>query len=291
MNIWMKVIYQMEHAIYQCGLPCDGRCDETPITAWDQAVAFYAGSLEGEKGEGQGNLLYNLADQMCMDFRTCGQNGDEQVGTSFVNNQIILEFTRGQSFAVERQCDQLKLMKELIVEYMTVPLVQATLQMAHLRDFSPASTEEASQRDEVAGASFAATVLPIVHRCNIKGAETIYNNMHLDPSGGVVVDFNQVKKAFESSYRCMGLTCEAVGGVWEGSDYVKAAEPCRTRNPGEEKEDKAGLVIGVVLGSVLGCLLVLFVFNRSKTGRDTSFIADPESYIPDVSEAENRDLD
>jgi hypothetical protein len=291
MNIWMKVVYQMEHAIYQCGLPCGSRCDETPISAWDQAVAFYVGSLEGENGEEQGNLLYDLADQMCMEFRTCGQNGAEQVGTSFVNNQIIREFTRGQSFAVGRRCDQLQLLKELIVEYMAVPLVQATLQMAHLRDFSPASTEEASQREEVAGASFAATVLPIVHRCDSKGAETIYNNMRLDPSGDVVVDFSQVKKSFERSYQCMGITCEAVGGVWDGSDYGKAAEPCGTRNPGDEKEGKAGLITGVVLGIFLGSLLVLFVFYRSETGRDTSFSADRESHTPNVFEAEERDLD
>jgi hypothetical protein len=291
MNIWMKVIYQMEHAIYQCGLQCGRRCDDTPISAWDQAVAFYAGSLEGENVEEQGNLLYNLADRMCMAFRTCGQNGAEEVGTSFVNNQIIREFTRGQSFAVGRQCDQLKLSKELIVEYMAVPLVQATLEMAHLRNFSPASTEEASQRDEVAGASFAATVLPIVHRCNSKVAETIYNNMHLDPSGDVMVDFLQVKKSFESSYQCMGITCEAVGGVWDGTDYSKAAEPCDTSNPGEEKEGKAGLVTGVVLGVVFGSLLVLFVFYRSKTGRDTSFSADRASHIPDVFEADERGLD
>jgi hypothetical protein len=289
MNIWMKVIYQMEHAIYLCGLPCARRCDDTPISAWDQAVAFYAGSREGENSKEQGNLLYDLADQMCTEFRTCGENGSERVGTSFVNNQIIREFTRGQSFALGRQCDQLKLSKEIVVEYMAVPLVQATLQMAHLRNFAPASSEESLQRDEVAGASFAATVLPIVHRCNSKVAETIYNNMRLNPPGDGVVDFHQVKKAFESSYQCMGITCEAVGGVWDGS-YGTAAEPCGTRNPGEVKEDKAGLVTGVVLGVVLGSLIVLFVFHRSKTGRDTSFSADRDS-ISDVFEAEERDLD
>jgi hypothetical protein len=80
MNAWMKVICQMERAVCQRGLPCAGRCNDAPtISAWDQAAAFHAGSMEGENSDERGNLLCNLADQMCMAFCACGKNGAEQV--------------------------------------------------------------------------------------------------------------------------------------------------------------------------------------------------------------------
>ena len=90
----------------------------------------------------------------------------------------------------------------------------------------------------------------------------------------------------------MGITCEAVGGFWDGDgDGKAAAEPCGTGKRGEENEGKAGLVTGVISGVVLGSFLVLFVFYRSNTGRDTSFSADQGFHIPGVFEAEERDLE
>jgi hypothetical protein len=219
-------------------------------------------SMQGKRSEEQGNLSHDLADQTRMEFRACGENGAVQVGgTSFVNNQVIREFARGQSFALGQRCDQLELSKELIVECMA--------QMARLRVVPLASTEESSQQDEAGGASFAATVLPVVHRCNSKLAKAVCNSVQSDPSGDAVVDFHQVKAAFESSCECMGITCNAAGGVWDGfshrgreaaafkirflslswggggSSCGKAAEPCGTGKPDKEKEGKAGLVTGV----------------------------------------------
>jgi hypothetical protein len=37
------------------------------------------------------------------------------------------------------------------------------------------------------------------------------------------VDFVAVKKAFERSYGCMGITCEDVGGIYDGS--LQSSEP------------------------------------------------------------------
>jgi len=43
--------------------------------------------------------------------------------------------------------------------------------------------------------------------------------------------FAAVKRAFESAYACMGITCDDVGGLLSGSSYFEGAEPCVKQVP------------------------------------------------------------
>jgi hypothetical protein len=40
--------------------------------------------------------------------------------------------------------------------------------------------------------------------------------------------FAKVKAAFESTYKCMGVTCEDIGGLWLTEDYYDGAAPCKS---------------------------------------------------------------
>ena len=81
MNVWMYVIREYEDAIDDCEKSCgqSGDCNEFsdndagPVDAWDEGVAFYAGSLEGEAqgGSSDGQLVYRLAEKRCANFGTC----------------------------------------------------------------------------------------------------------------------------------------------------------------------------------------------------------------------------
>merc|ERR1719436_1132147 len=51
MNVWMYVIREMEDAITDCTAGCS-TCNDDPVHAWDEAVAFYSGSLEGSSAAG-----------------------------------------------------------------------------------------------------------------------------------------------------------------------------------------------------------------------------------------------
>ena len=42
-------ISKLQDAIRDCQSGCQ-LCNNAPVHAWDEAVAFYAGSLEGEQG-------------------------------------------------------------------------------------------------------------------------------------------------------------------------------------------------------------------------------------------------
>ena len=76
MTIWMYVIREMEDALDDCKEACTIEdCNDDPVHAWDEGVAFYTGSLEGSDGSGSGKLAYALADKRCANFKTCGDMG------------------------------------------------------------------------------------------------------------------------------------------------------------------------------------------------------------------------
>ena len=72
MHVWMYAIREFEDAIDDCQT-CTANCDEFsandagPVHAWDEGVAFYTGSLEGEApgGSWAGKLVYRNAEKRC----------------------------------------------------------------------------------------------------------------------------------------------------------------------------------------------------------------------------------
>ena len=97
--------------------------------AWDEAWAFWSGSLEGEDGTGDGVMGYALAENRCEQFATCtgDDDGDDAAGTSAVNHDLLELYNEGQDNLVAGNCDDVEGIKENIVNLMTVPLVQGLL--------------------------------------------------------------------------------------------------------------------------------------------------------------------
>jgi len=42
------------------------------------------------------------------------------------------------------------------------------------------------------------------------------------------VNFDDVRKAFENNYRCMNVSCDDIGGLWDedADDYYRGFDPC-----------------------------------------------------------------
>lgn len=284
----------MEDALDRCDAPCEavegheiwraaterGHCDKSAVNPWDQAVAFYAGSLESESGNGEGLLLYDLADKMCRLFRTCGDDATLDVGTSYVNNEVMREFTLGQANLMKRQCKEARLSKERIAKLMAVPLIQATLHMAYRQQFYPSDTDEDIAIDQIKGATYAATILPIVHDCNHRDAANLYENLRLKNGDATnnVVDFQAVKDALERTYHCMGVTCNAIGGIWDDTEYALFAKPCHDIDSGS----KAGTFLLVILGVLFVFSMTLVVLYKSRTGQDPKFEEGDSASVSDV---------
>ena len=197
--------------------------DESPgLHAWDRAIAYYTGSLQSSTASNSGNLLFNLANEECTQFKTCSGSGTSTSGEANVNIEIFENFRGGQTSIREGDCYVATKLKDSIVRLMTIPLIQGTLRYAHLL----ATEEDYWEPYGANGAAFASAVLPLVHSCDPSAAQTIHDNLRTQNRPNV--DFFAVKRALERNYPCMQVSCHQIGGIYNpfGGGYLENAEPC-----------------------------------------------------------------
>ena len=266
----MYVIREMEDALDDC-IKGDKERNDDVVHAWDEAVAFYVGSLEGNDGSGSGALLYALADKRCANFNTCGEAGNMASGISAINIKIRRAFEAGKNDILNGQCDQARVRKVEIEQLMAVPMIQGTLRYSFFRDYELGA---GSDRDKIdaEGAVFAAAVLPLVYACDGPDAKLIYDNMR---AGIYDSDFPKVKAAFEANYACMGVTCADVGGLYsvDIANYFDLAAPCSG-----DSSSNTGAIVGGVLGGLAGILILIIAYLKcgrggGSSGKDASFSA------------------
>lgn len=221
MIIWMYVIREIEDALDDCKEQCTiENCNDDPVHAWDEAVAFYTGTLEGSDGSGSGKLAYALADKRCGNFKTCGDMGDASTGPSKVNLEIFKNFNIGQAKLAKGECASARVEKDTIEMLMLIPLIQGTLRYAWKTDKDPYS-----EKAEAEGTIFSLAVVPAVYACDKDAAQVISDNLTVGQAG--TCDFAAVKAAFESTYDCLGIDPDMVGGLWDAAtgSYYEGAEP------------------------------------------------------------------
>ena len=256
----MYVIREMEDAIMDCNNGCLN-CNDDPVHAWDEAMAFYAGSLEGPAGDSSGKLLYRLAEKRCDNFGTCRGSGSG----SAVNTQIVAEFRLGQYALSQGKCVEAIPIKQRIVGLMSVPLVQGALRYAYKIDQMSGGSKEKAE-----GAAFSAAILPRVAACNSDAAKLISDNMAMNGLSPMKSGFASVKQAFESTYACMGITCSDVGGlILSGNTYYAMAGPCLSTTVGvaqtkEVEQIPVWIIVVLVVVTVilLGMCATAFVFRK-----------------------------
>jgi len=222
--IWMYVVRELEDALDDCQEACTiENCNDDPVHAWDEAAAFYVGSLEGTDGSGSGKLAYALADKRCGNFKTCGDMANETGGTSKVNLDIIKNLNIGQAKLAKGECASARTEADAIQKLMLIPLIQGTLRYAWKTD-----NEAYSEKAEAEGVVFALSVVPVVAACDLEAANTIASGLQAGQQG--TAEFPVIKKAFESTYECMGIDGAMVGGLYDAAtgNYFEGAEPAGT---------------------------------------------------------------
>merc|ERR1712071_196979 len=256
MNIYMYVIREFYDAIDDCQIGCIN-CNDDPVHAWDEGVAFYTGSMDTK-------LLYTLAQKRCTNYNTCGtednMNGE---GTARVNYDLYAEFNTGQYNLLNGNCAAARQNVDKIVDLMAIPLIQGTLRYAYKVD-----KLQGMEKEKAEGAVFAAAVLPKVHACNPDDASTIYNHMKV---GASRTKYEDVKAAFENNYECLGITCGDIGGLLSGaeSNYYEGAEPCESKT----KKTSSSNVLAISLGSAgaaIGVICLVFagiLISKEKSGK------------------------
>ena len=273
----MWVIGQMEFALDHCQEGCTAsNCTSEAALLWDEAVAYYSGSLVGTSGLGAGVLLYTQADKRCANFATCGAGLNELTGISAVNSEIMPLFQQGQQQLLAGQCVATIATKERIVQLMTVPLVQGVLRYA----YTLSAGTDTGEGPQAEGGTIAAGLLPMVYACDKNDAATVYENMKL--GGTQVPDFAAVKGALERQYSCLGITCEDVGGLYDTQNqgYFNGAEPCGSKGA-RSRTNANGVNVGLAVGLSIGGLVtvLLIVFASSYLG--------PKAAPPPVTEVKS----
>lgn len=255
-HVWMWVVRELEHAIDICERDCQNpdseRClDTTAVHDWDMAVAYYTGSRMTSETD-PGTLLFHAAQWFCAPSNTCGEDGDD---AAMVNQWVFRHFNIGQRMLRRGNCSGAHRSKEIIVSMMVVPLVQGTLQFAYEESTSKSYDEKRSAH----AATFALSVLPIVHTCNAEDAAIIHRE--LKASNESNVDFQAVKSAFERNYPCMNIRCTDVGGIFDPTlgKYVHNGQPCEDSSSPDKKDNAVS--VGIAVG---GVAIVGFVFLMVK---------------------------
>ena len=250
--VWMYVIREFEDAIGDCQDGCIN-CNDDPVHAWDEGVAFYTGSSHGTMAgtTDPGFFIYSLANKRCANFKTCGTSGNSITGNAKVNYDLFGLFDAGRTQLQTGQCAAARITKNKVAQLMAIPATQGTLRYAYITGAQGTATPKAIGE----GAVFAAAVLPLVHACSAADAQLIYDNMQVNRA---TTDFAVVKAAFERNYECMGITCQDVGGYFSDSTnlYFPGADPCVDEPlstiagymPGSQVTDHVSIPISESLG-------------------------------------------
>jgi hypothetical protein len=269
MAIFMYIIREFEDALDDCQINCIS-CNDDPVHAWDEGVAFYSGSLEGTDGSPTGVLFHELADKRCANFDTCI---DENNAKSAINDELFKLFNLGQGQLLSGKCEEARATKEKIVDLMYVPLIQGTIRYAY-----KVGEQSGGEKDKAEGAVFAASILPRIYAASETAATEIYNNMRVGASS---TDFKAVKKAFESVYGDLNIKCSDVGGLLspEG-DYYDGADPCK-----DNKGASSKAVVGATIGSIVGAIALISIgFIWHKRGGTKKGTVQPSFHESSVKE-------
>lgn len=289
-NVWMYVIHEMEDAIDDCKRNAPRDNDDPAVEAWDEAWAFYTGSLlAGNSSAGDGKLLYTLAHLRCNNFGTCDATNPASV-IAPVNEEVVKLFNQGQSQMNRRSCDDAVETKNKIVRLMTVPLMQGTIRYVYAAKTDPVEGDERA-KSHAEGWAFSAAMLPLVNYCDRSVADMLRKNF-LPENEPMTDDPADVVRKLSSVYRCLGFSCEDVGKL-NREDYPDCtlSGPQLKVIPGtnraaldnEESEFKSlpsgpdaggsglsgGAIAGIVIGVLVAAAVVaaLFFYRKSKSAK------------------------
>jgi len=280
LNVFPYVIWEMQDAINDCNTG-DIDMNDNSVHAWDEAVAFYTGSLEGvsqggnngldECLDGLCELQFMLADKRCTNFGTCTADYDmnDFEGYSRVNHDIFSLFTQGRDqilgAAHTAECPDTTDLMDEIAGRMLIPFIQGV--QRYLYKTGVAATPSAKEAGELF--AFASAVLPFIHKANPEAAEMLFNrawNLDYDTD-----DWMDIKYAIEDTYPQLGVgagegvvTCLQVGELTDNS--VVLSEACvdpSTSDGGSEVPGWAiGLIIALAILLLATALYALFIRQK-----------------------------
>merc|ERR1712194_228265 len=202
----------------------DNGCLEA-IKIWNEAAAFFVGSLEGPQGFGSGYQLFALGDKRCTNYQNCGPIGFTGTGIAKTNIVIIALLQKGVALVNSGDLDGLQKCIKEINNQILVTFIQGTLRYAH--KLGERGSNLAKELGE--GATFAAAALPQLWAINKKAAKEVKKMFKIGAGSKASkgkLNFKKVRMAFMCNYPEMGISCSEVGTLYDTADPLfKHASP------------------------------------------------------------------
>jgi len=220
------------------------------VQKWDGAVGIFVGDIEYRNTTPSmvlGVTLWSLAEKRCVNFASCGINFDSDLisDNSPVNYEVMRLFAAGRQATFQGEKDQMKVLQRLISNKLAIGGIQGTMRSAWLLsgqgvgqapnnlaltrgvDAPGIGTTTARDKEVSRMGTYAMNALPKVWACSRNAEEILYREVAIggpktvtldatDNSMRPSVNFDNVKLAFECNYKCLGITCEEVGSLFDG---------------------------------------------------------------------------
>jgi len=232
---WMYVLHEFEDAIADCLAGDIYANDLTPSGAaphaWDEGWAFYAGSLEGETGGLTGAQLWNLGQKRCKDFGTCDGTIDNVNNRATANSKALSLVQMGADKIAQKKCNDVQTEFKLIVDQMSVPLLQGMIKYAFKSDKNNdlgSCGDGDCPKEWAEGWAFAAAILPRINSCDQDVAAMIVENLNTANDAPMsTMGYAAFKMEVEKTYSCLGLTCADIGELQNGAGVFSGMEACK----------------------------------------------------------------
>jgi len=275
LNVFPYVIWEMQDAINDCNTG-DVTNNYNSVHAWDEAVAFYTGSIEGQSKGGvnglesgtDGELQFMLAEKRCQNFYTCTADSDgmEYQGYSKVNSDLFELFADGRDQILGAKhtaaCPDTPDLMDKIAGVMLIPFVQGLHRYLYKTDIPEVpSAKEAGELF-----AFASAVLPFIHKADPDVAEMIYERAwKLDYTAK---HWTEIKPELEKTYPLLGVgagegvvTCVQVGAL-DGADGWEMCVDAMDSEDDDSSLPSWAIALIVILAVLLVVALIYVFFIR-----------------------------
>jgi len=218
-------MYQlMESAVQEVAKGCISyvrKFEETGKESCDVAVKIWDNAAAVQDGP------WYLGSKRCENYQTCGWIHEEGE-IALANIKVLNLFQVGQNAIRTGDIVGARGIIKLIQSAQIVSYIQAVGRYASKISESAENNINYNPKEYAEGAAFATGMLPQLYKCNRRGASVVDKAFQIRAGNSWTTPLADVLAAIRSEYQCLGITCEDVGGLWDGLKYYADAQPCVT---------------------------------------------------------------
>ena len=207
LNLWMITVNKLYEGVHGCKMQMNNTSlPNNAMHFFDEAAAYWIGQEQVTGSASRGHTMYALSEEMGTRF---GQDDSDQTE---VNQKILMFFNEAKDqMTFPNACSEnssthenLKHIVDEMVSVMTIPLLQGLIHNLFKKDLAAVDV-------------YAGAFIPMIAGCNPNTFKMLEKELL---SGDFSVSKEKhVLDIIQSSYSCLGFTCDDVGKYFEEGLY------------------------------------------------------------------------